>query len=233
MGITVPAQIVIPEIACEDVATASVAQTLGFGREVKSRLTVGRSDALTIGVEEATADPALVSHLRARQDELVLVRLALRMSFRPSRGERFDRALLVVTLRSKDDETEDPIARVLVPDRLSAGPFTVARGMTLGIKAGVLGAGLDAQHSSTATLEIQRPYVYSAGLGESDPEWRYERTETVELAGTQEMALIVEARRKVPAFAEISASATVRAGLHSTDVDWEPRPEIANVALPV
>lgn len=233
MGITVPAQIAIPEISCEDDATASVAQTLGFGREVKSRLTVGRSDALTVGVEETNADSALASHLRKRQEEVVLVRLALRMSFRPSKGERFDRALFVVTLRAEDEEADEPIARVLVPDRLTTGPFTVARGMTLGIKAGVLGAGLGAQRSSTETLEVQRPFVYSAGLGESDPEWRYERTGTVELVGTHEMGLIVEARRNVPAFAEISASATLRAGLHSTDVDWEPLPGIARIALPV
>jgi hypothetical protein len=82
-------------------------------------------------------------------------------------------------------------------------------------------------------VEVQRPYVYAAGQGESDPEWRYERTETMDLVGSHELALIVEAHRSVPAFAEISVSATVRAGLHSTDVDWQPQPGIARVELPV
>jgi hypothetical protein len=229
----VSVRISTPEITVEEDATPSIARTLGFGREVKSRLTVGRSDALCVEPEEVIVDPAVASYLHEREEELVLVRLALRMSFRPSHGERFDRALFVVTLRAVDDDADEPFARVLVPDRLESSPSTSSKGLTLGLHGGVLGAGVDAQRSSSRTVEVQRPYVYAAGQGESDPEWRYERTETMDLVGSHEMAMIVEARRNVSAFAEISVSATVRAGLHSTDVDWKPPPEIARIELPV
>lgn len=227
------ARVSFPKITVEEDATPSIAQTLGFGRKVKSRLTVGRSDALCVEPGEVIADPTVASYLRERSEDLVLIRLALRMSFRPSGEERFDRALFVVTLRAVDDDADEPFARVLVPDRLESGPATSSKGLTFGLHGGVLGASVDAQRSSSKTVEVQQPYVYAAGQGESDPEWRYERTETMDLLGSHEMAMIVEAHRNVPAFAEISVSATVRAGLHSTDVDWKPRPGIARVELPV
>lgn len=228
------AQLTMPEIAVEDEATPSISQTLGFGRKVESRLSVGRSDALPVVPDEVTEDEAIARFLRERASEIVLIRLSLRMSFRPAPGERFDRALFSVTLQAEDEDAEEgPFARLLVPDRLTSGPFTVSRGITLGIHAGVLGAGIDAQGSSSTTAELQRPYVYAAGAGESDPEWRYERTETMELVGSHEMALIAEARRGTPAFAEVSASATVRAGLHTTEVSWAPQATIRHVVLPV
>lgn len=139
----------------------------------------------------------------------------------------------MVTLRALDDEAEEPFARVLVPARLSTGPCTISRGLTIGIHAGALGVTADAERSSNKTVELEQPYVYAAGQGESDPEWRYERTATMELLGSHEMALVAEARRNVPAFAEISASATVRSGMHSTEVNWTPRGDIGRVDLPV
>jgi hypothetical protein len=226
-------RIAMPAIALEADATPSVSQTLGFGRAVQSRLTVGRSDALIVDADHVIADEALAEHLKRQADECVLVRLSLRMSFRPAADERFDRALFTVTLKTDDPGTEDqPFARVLAPDRLTSGTYTLARGVVLGLHAGVPGAELSAESSSTKTTELQPPYVYAAGVGESDPEWRYERTETMQLLGSHEMALIAEVRRGVAAHADIAADASVAAGRHRTEVAWTPQEGIGRVSLP-
>jgi hypothetical protein len=105
--------------------------------------------------------------------------------------------------------------------------------MTLGIQAGLHGATVKAGGSSGTSAEVESFYVVAAGEGESDPEWRYQETDTMkQLEGSYEMGLVAEMRRGIAAEARISANATVLVRRHHTDVSWTPQEHVAQIPLP-
>lgn len=223
----------LPPIVHEDQAEPSAAVTLGYGGPVNSRLSLGRSDVLLVDPSEVLDDQLLADHLAEQAQTTALARLTLRVSFRPADGEKFTHALIAVVLQSPGAPADSqPFARAIVPDRLASGRFTAQKGVTLGLQAGVTGAGLKAETSSSDSVELEEPYVVSAGLGEHDPEWRYQQTKTMpDLSGSYEMGLIVEMRRDTAAEAVVSASGTVRVGRHQTNVEWTPVPGMARIIL--
>jgi hypothetical protein len=226
-------KLTLPPIVHEDQAQPSAAVTLGYAGPVNSRLSIGRSDVLMVKPTEILEDELLAKHLAEQAQTTALARLTLRVNFRPADGEQFTRALVAVVLRTPDAPADSqPFARAIVPERLAGGRFTAQRGVTLGLQAGVAGTALKAETSSSGSAELEEPYVVSAGLGEHDPEWRYQQTRTMpELSGSYEMGLIVEMRRHTAAEAVVSATAAVRVGRHQTNVEWAPAPGLARIAL--
>jgi hypothetical protein len=223
-------QLPMPKVEVEAEATPVPVSTLGQGAAVQSRLSVGRSDAIAVKAGDVLADSLLAAHLR-ENPEVALLRLTFRMSFRPAPGERFERALFSVVLVGEEEASAPPFARLLAPERLSAGPFTVQRQRGGALQLGASGAGLHREGSTTKSVEVAAYYVIAAGLGESDPEWRYTRTETMELVGSHEMAMVVELPREARGEARLSLSATVRAGRRQRDLDWDAPAEVGRVPL--
>jgi hypothetical protein len=78
---------------------------------------------------------------------------------------------------------------------------------------------------------LRQPYVIAAGEGESDPEWRYQRTETMVLEGAHEMAMIVQSPTDLASEVFISVAGTVARAGHRTDVTWEVDDAVARVPL--
>jgi hypothetical protein len=214
----------LPEIRFEDVATPSTEPVLGFGGPVESRVSVGRSDVVPVTPDDVVTDPQLATYLK-NMTSRSLVRMTLRMSLRPATGERFTRAMFSVRLFADEGPPEaQPIARLLVPERLTAGSITQQSGMTLALSGGVPGAAdANVGVSSQTTSELQRYYVYSQGDGESDPEWRYQVTESMPaLEGSFTMGLIAEVTNAFDTNAQLDVTGTVRRRLRSTDISWTP-----------
>ena len=156
------------------------------------------------------------------------------VSFRPSQGEWFERVLVSVLLQPTDPTSEErPFARQLAPKRLSSDAYSVENGITLGVKAAPPGMELKAEASESVRKQISEPYVVAAGEGEPDPEWRYQRTETMALEGSYEMAMVVQRKRDVPAEAFLSLAGTVVSGRQRTDVVWLVDDSFARVPLQV
>lgn len=219
-----PCEIQLPEIRYEESATPSAEPTLGFGASIESRVSVGRSDVVPVTPDDVVADPQLAAYLTSMTSRS-LVRLTLRMSLRPSVGERFTRAMFAVRMSAETGPPEaQPIARLLAPERLTAGRITEQNGVTLALKAGVPGTGdANVGVSSQTTSELQRYYVYSLGDGEPDPEWRYQTTESMPaLEGAFTMGLVADVATAFEAVAQLDVTATVRRHLRSTDIDWLP-----------
>ncbi len=228
MSVTLSTQ----EIRYESEALPSSVPTLGAPQHVGSRLTVGRSDVDEVTPAEVADDPALAALLRRLDPGSALMRLTLRLSFRPASDEMFEGALLTVALVADDAPVENqPTALLLVPDRLASGPFTVQRGLTVSAGTDGLPVHLEAQWSQSKALELAPAYVVAAGLGETDPEWRYARTETMALEGSHEMILLVDARRQTRSRAALSLGGTVRRGHHSIEVQWEAEATLASIEL--
>ena len=214
----------LPDISVEEAATPSAEPTLGFGASFESRVSVGRSDVLPVTVDDVVADPQLAAHLKNTTSRS-LVRITLRMSLRPADGERFTRALFTVRLFAESAPLEaQPIARLLVPERLTAGRITAQDGISLALKGGVPGtADANVNVSSQTTSELKRYYVYSLGDGEPDPAWRYQTTESMPaLEGAFTMGLVAEVATAFRAEAQLDVTATVRRLLRSTDIPWGP-----------
>jgi hypothetical protein len=224
------AEMRLPAITIEADADALPTATLGASREVRSKVSVGRSDVLVVNPSDAIEDPELATFLSAREQEVLLVRIGFRMSFRPAPEERFERALFSVEMYATDG-LAPPFARILLPDRLATGPFTLNRSLRVGVRAGVPGLELTAEGVTSAASEKQLSYVVAAGVGESDPEWRYSQTPTTTLEGSHEMAMVAEVRRGASAQATISVHATVTSGRRRTDIEWKPSPEVARITL--
>lgn len=202
-----------PDITRDEEVEATPIETLGAPRTVRSRITVGRSDLVELRPQDAIDDEFLAQQLERRQDEIALVRLTFALNFRPANGEQFETALLVVELRAPEaGNDQQPVARVLEPERLTSGPFTLKR--TLRVSAGTDGLPVkfEAGRSSERSVEMNPPYVVAAGVGESDPEWRYTRTEAMSLEGAHEMLMLVEVKRGTTAWASLHLSGTVRVG---------------------
>jgi hypothetical protein len=220
----------MPPVEVEAEASPIPIATLGHGGAVQSRLSVGRSDAIEVKAGDVLADPLLAAHLREKP-EVALLRLTFRISFRPAPDERFERALFAVVLSGEEGASAPPFARLLAPQRLAAGPFSVQHQRGGALQLGVSGAGLHVEGSTTKSAEVADYYVIAAGLGESDPEWRYARTEMMELVGSHEMAMVVELPREGGGLARVSLSATVRAGRRVTDLNWDMTGEVSHVPL--
>ena len=196
---------------------------------VSSRLSVGRSDAVVLP-HDVIDDDALTARL-ALQNQSLLVRVSFRMSFRPTPGELFERALFAVELVAQDAQVQ-PFARALRPERLAAGPYKITSSTKLGFRTSVPGLELNAERSTAAAHDTQPAYVVAAGVGESDPEWRYIRTDSMMLEGSHEMSLVAEIPRSGDTYAVISAEATVAFGRRRTDIAWELPRDIERVRLP-
>ena len=224
--------ITMPPVVDEQEAEAVPVRILGRAlQEVRSTVTVGRSDVLPISADEIE-DPLVRAYLAALPPSTALARVTLRVSFRPRGDEEFERLLFSVTLTATvADPSEQPIARLLVPRRLFSGPYTVQKGIALGVKAGVPGIELDA-HGDWATATEQRPcYVVARGEAESDPEWSYERTPTMTLDGSHEMGLVSQYQRGVAAEIRLQVEGTVRLGRHRRDLEWIPPAHVARFPL--
>ena len=214
----------MPPVTREAEATPQLAPTLGRGAEIESRVTVGVSDVVAV-------EPGLLEQAQADLDSQFL-RVSMRVSLRPAPEEEFERVVFAVLLQPRDHAASPrPIARALAPSRLSSGVYTVQSGLTLGIRAGAPGVQVSAETSESRRVEIRPPYVVSAGDGESDPEWRYRKTETVDLEGSYEMSMVVQVRRDMPAEAFISLAGTVVKGRQRTDVTWQVDDDVARVSL--
>ncbi len=85
--------------------------------------------------------------------------------------------------------------------------------------------------SESVKKEMRPPYVVAAGEGESELEWRYQRTETVALEGVYEMAMIAQIDKDTKAEAFISLAGSVVARGQRTDVVWEIEDTLARVPL--
>ena len=216
----------LPAITRELELGHSVEPTLGRGGQIGSRVTVGISDVLRV-------DDTVARQLQL-DTSWALVSLSLRVSFRPSQGEWFERVLVSVLLQPIDTASKErPFARQLAPKRLSSEAYSVENGITLGVKAAPPGMELKAEASESVRKQISEPYVIAAGEGESDPEWRYQRTETMSLEGSYDMAMVVQRKRDVPAEAFISLTGTVVSGRQRTDVVWLVDDSFARVSLQV
>jgi hypothetical protein len=224
----------MPQVSYESDASPAGDITLGFGRSVLSRVSVGRSDVLPVAPADVLDDEKLAARLSGLADRIVLIRITFRMSLRPGEGERFTRAFFSVVLEAPDQPPEaQPVARLLAPSRLAQGRIAVHKGITVGLSAGAWGAGLKAEGASSSDTDLERCYVVAAGEGESDPEWRYRETETMkDLEGSYEMGLVAEARRGPAAEARLSANATVAAKRSHTNVAWAPDDHVARIPLP-
>ncbi len=223
-------QLPMPPVEVEAEASPISIATLGHGGAVRSRLSVGRSDAIAVRAADVLADSLLATHLREKP-AVALLRLTFRMSFRPAPDERFERALFTVILSGEEGASAPPFARLLAPERLTAGPFSIQHQRGGALQLGVSGVGLHVEGSTTKSAEVADYYVIAAGLGESDPEWRYVRTETMELVGSHEMAMVVELPREARGEARVSLSATVRAGRRLIDLNWDTTAEVSHVPL--
>lgn len=214
----------MPPVAFEADARPVVGLTLGWRREISSRVSAGVSDVAPLDAAEARL-------LRPSGGELV--RLTLRASFRPAEDEQFERVLVSVLLQGQDrNEHGRPLAFKLTPARLVSGPYTVSQGWTIGAHAGTTGLEATAEASGSTRAEQRPPYVVAAGEGESDPEWRYQRTETMSLEGSHEMGMLVELQPTVvQAEAFISLAGTVTAGGQKVGLTWELDDRIARVPL--
>jgi hypothetical protein len=217
-------QIELPDITSEEAATPSAEPALGFGASPESRVSVGRSDVLAVTADDVVADPQLAAHLRDTTSR-ALVRITFRMSLWPADGERFTGALFTVRLLSEDAPPEaQPIARLFVPERLTAGRITAQDGISLALTGGVPGtANANVSASSQTTSELERYYVYSLGDGEADPAWRYQTTQSMPaLEGAYTMGLVAEVASDFSAEAQLDVRATVRRLLRSTEIRWTP-----------
>jgi hypothetical protein len=219
----VTANLNMPPIAFEAEAAAAVTPTLGRGGVVESRVTVGISHVTDVEADEIVGLP-----LAAR----TLLRLSMRVSFRPARDEYFDQVLFSVLLRAREPSMQPgPVAFALAPSRLTSGPYTLRSGLTLGVHARAPGVELKADSEETLEKEVRQPYVVAAGEGESDPEWRYQRTETMTLEGSHEMCMLVDVEPGVGAEAFLSLAGSVVSGRQRVDVGWEIEDRIARIPL--
>jgi hypothetical protein len=224
-----------PPINWEAEAEAEPEAKLGFGGPIESKITVGRTDALPTTAADTIADKQLSEYLDGLVSEIAFVRLVVRMSFRPAADERFERALLALELEALGAADEDqPLARALEPERRESGPYKVHKDSSFGFALHTLQVpvGVEVGRSSATDAEVRRSYVVAVGLGESDPEWRYQRTETMELEGTHEMDVLVQLRRGVAAEARLSLAGNVHKGLRTRHVTWKLDKSVATVSLP-
>lgn len=196
---------------------------LGRSREVASRVTVGISDVCVPDLPEGSRRP---------HDGSELLALTMRVSFRPAPDELLERVLFSVLMQNRGEEDEQvPVAFALEPQRLVSGAYTTRSGVTFGARAGTSTVGLSAEASQSEEMEIRQPFVVAAGEGESDPEWRYRRTKTMELDGAHEMAMLVKLDPDIEAEAFISLSGAVMVNRTSVDIVWQLDDTIARVPL--
>ena len=179
-----------------------------------------------------SASRDLPPEVRRPRDGMQLLAMTMRVSFRPAPHEQFERVLFSVLLQNSDPEDERvPVAFALEPQQLVSGAYTTRRSVTFGARAGTSTVGLSADASRSTEMEIQQPFVVAAGEGESDPEWRYRTTKTLELEGAHEMAMLVELDPDTAAEAIISLSGTVIVERTSVDAVWGLDDPIARVPL--
>lgn len=224
--------IAMPTISEEAEAEAVPVRTLGLGSTaIRSTITIGRSDVLPIGPDDIE-DDALRAYLSSLEGLSVLTRITLRLSFRPRGDEVFERALFTVALSATDaTAAEQPIARLLAPQRLVSGPYTIRKGLTLGVSPGVPGAQLNLHGDWARETEVQPCFVIGRGEGESDAEWDYQRTATMRLDGSHEMALVAESRHNSSPEVQLRVEGTVRSGLRHCDAEWPAPSHIASFSL--
>ena len=203
-------------------AEATPIRTLGFGRtEIESFVSVGRSDILSLQAAEVQ-DDLLRSAILEMAPQTSLSRLVCHLSFRPRGEERFERLLFSISFTAPDATLRDqPIARLLVPRRLTSGPFSIHKGLSVGVKIGVTGlAELHADGEWASDTEQRPCYVIARGESESDPEWDYSSTPDMALDGGHDMGLLALAPGGVRTQVEIRVEGTVRMGRQRTDVTW-------------
>ena len=195
----------LPELVSADVDLIRRRVLGGPGDHlVSGQISIGRSEAVRLGPASPGLDAELARKL-AQDDEqhhyyLVLLSCTFRAGSAPVVGAR-----LSVALRQADvTGVREPVVWSMDPLRASTS-VTYRRTLRIGPNVKIL--PIDTTIERTKEFPADKHYLVAEGEGESQVEWAFTATHTVDLVGVHHLSLVARTSARVSCRAELALAA--------------------------